>query len=180
MLTGPNGSGKSALFDAVTYALFGHHRAGGKQNARASLTRAATAWRLSLISCSTADCIRRRTLRQTGKPTRQIRFGTHQGSDQRRGEEVPDTESEDGFDDWVQEHVGLTYETFTSSVLLLQGKAEKLLTQSRKVAAKCWPALSASNGMRTFTSGKQQKRELQTRPGLQTQLEGLRRSARRN
>src|SRR5207302_7800507 len=31
------------------------------------------------------------------------------------------------FDTWIAEHLGLTYETFTSSVLLLQGKAEKLL-----------------------------------------------------
>ena len=31
------------------------------------------------------------------------------------------------FDAWVAEHVGLNYETFTSSVLLLQGQAEKLL-----------------------------------------------------
>src|SRR3954449_3845643 len=28
MLSGLNGSGKSAIFDAVTYALFGHHRGG--------------------------------------------------------------------------------------------------------------------------------------------------------
>ncbi len=33
MLAGPNGSGKSAIFDAMTFALFGQHR-GGKQNAR--------------------------------------------------------------------------------------------------------------------------------------------------
>ena len=32
MLAGNNGSGKSSVFDAVTYALFGHHR-GGSQNA---------------------------------------------------------------------------------------------------------------------------------------------------
>src|ERR1700738_4883857 len=29
MLAGCNGSGKSAIFDAVTYSLFGHHRGGG-------------------------------------------------------------------------------------------------------------------------------------------------------
>src|SRR6516162_8767350 len=28
MLSGTNGSGKSCIFDAVTYALFGHHRGG--------------------------------------------------------------------------------------------------------------------------------------------------------
>ena len=31
MLSGLNGSGKSSIFDAVTYALFGHHRGGGKE-----------------------------------------------------------------------------------------------------------------------------------------------------
>src|SRR5207302_2589190 len=33
MLAGLNGSGKSSIFDAVTYALFGHHR-GGSQHAQ--------------------------------------------------------------------------------------------------------------------------------------------------
>src|SRR5438874_5430065 len=32
MLAGLNGSGKSTIFDAVTFALFGHHR-GGSQHA---------------------------------------------------------------------------------------------------------------------------------------------------
>ena len=31
MLSGLNGSGKSAIFDAVTFALFGHHRGGSQQ-----------------------------------------------------------------------------------------------------------------------------------------------------
>ena len=31
MLSGLNGSGKSSIFDAVTFALFGHHRGGGQQ-----------------------------------------------------------------------------------------------------------------------------------------------------
>src|SRR5436853_5783354 len=33
MLSGVNGSGKSSIFDAVTYALFGHHRGGSIQAA---------------------------------------------------------------------------------------------------------------------------------------------------
>src|SRR5207248_2928818 len=35
-------------------------------------------------------------------------------------------------DAWVRENIGLTFETFTSSVLLMQGKAEKLLSAPPK------------------------------------------------
>src|SRR5205085_8466386 len=52
-----------------------------------------------------------------------------EGGDNGSGKWVPveGTSQKREFDAWVAEHVGLTYETFTSSVLLLQGKAEKLL-----------------------------------------------------
>src|SRR6202011_1387100 len=40
---------------------------------------------------------------------------------------VEGTSQKREFDNWVAENIGLTYDTFTSSVLLLQGKAEKLL-----------------------------------------------------
>ena len=42
-------------------------------------------------------------------------------------EPVPDTTYKAKFDAWVKDKIGLDYETFTSSVLLLQGKSEKLL-----------------------------------------------------
>ena len=41
MLAGTNGSGKSSIFDAVTYALFGHHR-GGSQNAGELINKEST------------------------------------------------------------------------------------------------------------------------------------------
>jgi DNA repair exonuclease SbcCD ATPase subunit len=40
---------------------------------------------------------------------------------------LPDTDHKTKFDAWVKDRIGLDYETFTSSVVLLQGKAEKLL-----------------------------------------------------
>jgi DNA repair exonuclease SbcCD ATPase subunit len=131
MLAGPNGSGKSALFDAVTYALFGHHRA-GKQNARDLINKNKKNDGLEIEFDFLLDdrlYQARRTLQPTGKPTRQLRLWNPAAGTAGEGawEEVPDSESEEGFDNWVREHVGLTYETFTSSVLLLQGKAEKLL-----------------------------------------------------
>jgi DNA repair exonuclease SbcCD ATPase subunit len=129
MLTGPNGSGKSSLFDAVTYALFGQHR-GGRKNARELVNKASD--RLVVEFDFELDGVpyrAKRTLRKTGRATRQISRGTpaEGGIGEPVWEAVPDTANENGFGDWVRDHVGLTYETFTSSVLLLQGKAEKLL-----------------------------------------------------
>src|SRR5207253_2676004 len=40
---------------------------------------------------------------------------------------IEDTQLLRNFDAWVAHNIGLDYETFTASVLLLQGKAEKLL-----------------------------------------------------
>src|SRR5262249_27035609 len=40
---------------------------------------------------------------------------------------VEGTGQKRAFDAWVADNIGLNYDTFTSSVLLLQGKAEKLL-----------------------------------------------------
>src|SRR5262249_21153254 len=42
-------------------------------------------------------------------------------------EPIPDTNYKAKFDAWIKDKIGLDYETFTSSVLLLQGKSEKLL-----------------------------------------------------
>src|SRR5207244_13159364 len=47
-------------------------------------------------------------------------------------EPVEGTSLQKGFKEWIDQHVGLTYETFTSSVLLLQGRAERLLDSSPK------------------------------------------------
>src|SRR5262249_16867288 len=40
---------------------------------------------------------------------------------------LEDTSYKANFDEWIKQNIGLNYETFTSSVLLLQGNAEKLL-----------------------------------------------------
>jgi DNA repair exonuclease SbcCD ATPase subunit len=123
MLAGPNGSGKSSVFDAVTYALFGQHR-GGRQNARELINKDSEGLAVEFDFLLDGTLYQaRRTLRKKSKrSTRQIHC-FEDGS----WRPVPETGSEVGFADWVREHIGLTYETFTSSVLLLQGKADKLL-----------------------------------------------------
>lgn len=126
MLAGMNGSGKSSIFDAVTYALFGHHR-GGSQNAVELINKDSTALTVEFDFLLDGVVHRiRRTLKRSAR-------GTASGTQQifRKvaddWEAVEDTNKKVDFDAWIHQYIGLNYETFTSSVLLLQGKAEKLL-----------------------------------------------------
>src|SRR4051812_47806312 len=131
MLAGLNGSGKSAVFDAVTYALFGVHR-GGSQRAAEMINQDADGFQVEFDFLLDGEIYRaRRTLRKSSRgnttATQQIsHFGQADGRPG-RWEPVGDTNRKAEYDRWVRERLGLTYETFTSSVLLLQGRAEKLL-----------------------------------------------------
>jgi exonuclease SbcC len=132
MLSGLNGSGKSTVFDAVTYSLFGHHR-GGSQDAHELINKDSDRAGIEFdFSLDDKRYRAYRTLQRTkqgkAKGTQQI-FLLH---DDDKKEPVKDTHLKKGFDDWVTEHIGLNYDTFTSSVLLLQGKAEKLLDSTAK------------------------------------------------
>ena len=131
MLSGLNGSGKSSIFDAVTYALFGHHR-GGSQNASELINKDSTAFAVEFDFTLEGVLHRiRRTLKRSARGsaagTQQI-FRQEVATDEDDGWlAVPDTNKKVDFDLWIREKIGLNYDTFTSSVLLLQGKAEKLL-----------------------------------------------------
>src|SRR5262249_22158565 len=131
MLAGFNGSGKSSVFDAVTYALFGHHR-GGSRNADELINKDCD--RLVVEFEVTLDgeaYLIKRTVQRTarGSPKATQLISHRQAGANGSGGWVPieGTGSQKEFQAWVSDHIGLNYETFTSSVLLLQGKAEKLL-----------------------------------------------------
>jgi len=135
MLSGLNGSGKSSIFDAVTYALFGHHR-GGSQHAAELINKDSDGLAVEFDFRLDSQVYRvRRTLRRTARgasaATQQIY--RYQPSPYGGGKKGGDWVAVEGsnykrqFEEWINEKIGLTYETFTSSVLLLQGKAEKLL-----------------------------------------------------
>ncbi|HEV3262384.1 MAG TPA: SMC family ATPase, partial [Gemmataceae bacterium] len=137
MLAGTNGSGKSSIFDAVTYALFGHHR-GGSQHAGELINKDSNSLNVEFEFLLDGQMYRiRRTLQRN--PRGNV-SGTQLISRRRPGpangqpgwDPLEDTSRKVNFDSWVRENIGLNYETFTSSVLLLQGKAEKLLDSTAK------------------------------------------------
>jgi len=129
MLSGSNGSGKSSIFDAVTYALFGYHR-GGSSQAAELVNKDSTTLEVEFDFTIDNTLFRiKRTLKKLAsgnKSTFQV-FRSFSGTTEGRWEPVPDTASKRGFEEWISHNIGLNFETFTSSVLLLQGKAEKLL-----------------------------------------------------
>jgi exonuclease SbcC len=132
MLAGLNGSGKSSVFDAVTYALFGHHR-GGSQDAHELINKDSDRALVEFDFAIDGHCFQAyRTIQLTkqgkAKGTQQIFLRAADGTK----DAVPGTTLKAGYDEWVQENLGLSYETFTSSVLLLQGKADKLLDSTAK------------------------------------------------
>lgn len=128
VLTGPNGTGKSAIFDAITFALYGKYR-GGSQNARDLINHGADALTVEFDFLVDGSLHRvRRVVRQRGLPTREaFHLVELADSDEPHVEPIPGTDADKGFNEWVGQTIGLTYETFTSSVLLLQGDSEKLL-----------------------------------------------------
>jgi exonuclease SbcC len=132
MLAGLNGSGKSSVFDAVTYALFGHHR-GGTINAGDLINKESDKALIELeFTLGTERYLAKRTIQRTRsgatKATQQVFAILPNGQQQ----PIEDTQSKTGYDKWMSQHVGLSYDVFTSSVLLLQGKAEKLLDAGPK------------------------------------------------
>jgi DNA repair exonuclease SbcCD ATPase subunit len=140
MLSGLNGSGKSSIFDAVTYGLFGHHRGGGR-DAVELINKDSDGLVVEFDYLLDGRLYRaKRTAKRDAKGGAK---GTQQMSrfdfDSSKWVPIEGTGQKREFDAWVADNVGLTYETFTSSVLLLQGQAEKLLSSKpedrRKVLA---------------------------------------------
>jgi DNA repair exonuclease SbcCD ATPase subunit len=136
MLSGLNGSGKSSIFDAVTYALFGHHR-GGSQGATDLINKGATGFTVDFEFQLESDSFRiqrsvKRRASSVSSSQQVLKWQNGPGEGQGKWEPVPDTQRKTEFDNWIRDHVGLNYETFTSSILLLQGRAEKLLDSTAK------------------------------------------------
>ncbi len=127
MLAGTNGSGKSSVFDALTYALFGSHR-GGSSNAVELINKESPGANVEFDFRLDGSVYRvKRTIRRTNKGAGSGTQQVFQEAAAGVWHAVPDTTKKVDFDRWIGDKIGLSYETFTSSVLLLQGKAERLL-----------------------------------------------------
>jgi DNA repair exonuclease SbcCD ATPase subunit len=132
VLSGPNGVGKSAVFDVITYCLYGKHR-GGTLKAEQLIHHGANGFRV-VFEFEFAG----RDYRITKTCALGKKKNTTQKLEQRSGPTAGDWESVPGMnraadiEGWVKKTLGLEYEAFTTSVLLRQGEADKLFSSSRE------------------------------------------------
>jgi DNA repair exonuclease SbcCD ATPase subunit len=140
-ISGNNGSGKSAVFDAITYALFGRHRGGATGDGRL-IRKGARQCEATFEFRADGHLYRvRRTVARPGPSGRKSR--REQADARREAKErqaarfdpasgewvpVPGTDSDAALGRWVQERLGLGYDTFVTSVLLRQGESDRFIT----------------------------------------------------
>lgn len=129
-ISGDNGAGKSAIFDAITYTLFGQHRGGAQEDSRlirkgADGCEAIFEFRLD----GRLFRVRRTVSRPRGKARVEPKTWQAAWFDPEAGDwrAVPETETKTGLERWVREKLGFGYETFVASVLLLQGQSDQLI-----------------------------------------------------
>lgn len=124
VLCGANGVGKSAVFDAMTFALFGTHR-GGSQNAGQLIRHRATSFLVAFefeFSTARYEVVRgrdrrapvQRVRRLVGDRWEELDLSPHPGRDPIRV--------------WAEHTIGLDYDAFTASVMLRQGEADRIIT----------------------------------------------------
>lgn len=132
-IAGVNGAGKSAIFDAITYALFGEHRGGRQQDNRLIRKGANTAEvTFEFLQGDRRYRVERSVTRKVGRQGQARADAKHvQASIWDETEEawiaLPDTDKATELERWVRALLGMGPETFASSVLLRQGEADKLL-----------------------------------------------------
>lgn len=130
VLTGQNGAGKSAVFDAITFALYGKHRA-GKQNHTDLINHQADQLVVEFDFSIGEDVYRvKRIVSKKGKSdwgAFHLQGPNAPYSGKNKLQPIPGTDNKAGFADWVSHNIGLDEETFTASILLQQGRSEAML-----------------------------------------------------
>jgi DNA repair protein SbcC/Rad50 len=128
-VAGDNGAGKSAIFDAITWTLYGQHR-GGTQDARRLISHGAEAAHAAFEFAVDGERYRvERSIRRRGGGRRAALRRDEQSL---RWEEIPGTTGEGGFARWRDALLGLSYEAFTHAVLLIQGGSDRLVSSGAR------------------------------------------------
>lgn len=123
-VSGDNGAGKSAIFDAITWTLFGEHR-GGSQDAKRLISHGAEGAAAAFVFTLDGERYRvERSLRRRGAAKRSA---ARWDAAAQAWQEIPETTTDRGFARWRDEALGLSYAAFTQSVLLLQGDSDRLI-----------------------------------------------------
>jgi exonuclease SbcC len=140
LIHGENGSGKSSLWDALTFALFRQHRGGAKKfeqlihhaedEAAIQLEFRLGDTEYQIVSTITRDENPKRKRKDGDAKAKSPNVSAKASDvlnywDGNGWELVKGTKGK--VKEWVTQNIKLTYETFTSSVLLLQGKADAFL-----------------------------------------------------
>src|SRR6266568_7402692 len=132
-IAGVNGAGKSAIFDAITYALFGEHR-GGRQHDNRLIRKGATTAEVifEFLQGGQRYKVERSITRKFGRKgepradAKLVQASVWFDEDD-AWVAVPDTDKPTELEKWVKTLLGMGPETFSSAVLLRQGQADKLL-----------------------------------------------------
>lgn len=130
VLTGRNGSGKSAVFDAITFALFGIHR-GDSRTAKPLINHKSSTLVVEFDFTVGANAYRVvRTVPRRGEATclaSHLQGPNAPYPNKKSPQPIPNTDNETGFSTWLNHVLGMNHKTFTASVLLRQGKSEEIL-----------------------------------------------------
>lgn len=134
-ISGDNGAGKSAIFDAITYVLFGEHRGGAQEDSRlirkgADRCEAVFEFRLD----GQLYRVRRTVGRPKGKAHQEPKTWQALQFDPAINDWRPIKETERAvqLNRWVQQKLGFGYDTFVSSVMLRQGESDQIITAQPK------------------------------------------------
>src|SRR5262249_15262929 len=110
VLCGPNGVGKSAVFDAITYALYGQHR-GKKQKAEQLIRHGENGFELEFeFEFAGIEYRVRRTRSRKGRPTQHLMKREDGEWKCVRGNDPAGAVTADDIEKWVIETFGLGYE----------------------------------------------------------------------
>jgi DNA repair exonuclease SbcCD ATPase subunit len=124
VLCGANGVGKSAVFDAMTFSLFGHHRA-GVQDADLLIRHGANSFRVAFefeFNTAVYAVERGRDRRAPVQRVRQLVGGAWEDID------LSSFRERDRIRAWAELTLGIRFEAFCASVLLRQGQADQIIT----------------------------------------------------